>query len=812
MADNTDTPNDSMSMRDKIRKMANLSDHAYNRTADLALTDRIVGAVFGKMERALLGGSMAGRLISTAMRKQPTTGQDGEFKSKSGMGFTKASSDNIITVLNTNTKQTIKALDVVNRSLVEMFNRQSRENRTHGETFELIKNINEDQLLRLQEIRDLLDEKSYGTGEGSGEGGSKKKRPWQGIDPKDDTFYDSSKDTTHSPHSSLLNNVIEHAAEVAGFTTALGILKKIGGGLIKGGTGLVRGAGGLMGLGGAELGGAGMAVSAGSWLPPVAAGALAGAVLDHADPGGNFWGATKPFDRMMQKNLGWNFAGSSNEQILTPDEIKERNAIDATQARTVRSYGRGAAGIAPESNFTGAHISHGMSTYGRGAGMGFVPRAIGDAHDLKYLNEHGLPGTSQGKLVDENRRVKSETQQEVDRMAAYSSYEPNITKATGGVDTASGVTPNADSGGGNRGGGTSSEPAAATPGMTRDRQDAIPGGSSSRPAPVAIGADGVAKPGTYRPGSVATERDYSDTVLRTIASEARHKDPDSIRAVINNMINRRGAKGYGSNLEAVATQRGQYEGWFAHGGSNYNEKEKAAWTQYIKDAMAGKVPDITNGADSYRASSYLKGAGRGKTFDRLARSQGFDDIGGNVYAKTEGFRPGPNSPFSPKELAAAGATSEPAGKTLGGPVAMDSSLSKGSWLSQQKELANSDEAFRDLKKREDINQKVSWNVAHPRESMGRPHYASESKGRAHHASESMGRAHFVSTGAELNRRSTETQIQNSQRHNQAPVQQHITNNHNKETSNHGQALHNKKPLPAFDEMFLKMLASGHRSA
>jgi len=149
--------------------------------------------------------------------------------------------------------------------------------------------------------------------------------------------------------------------------------------------------------------------------------------------------------------------------------------------------------------------------------------------------------------------------------------------------------------------------------------------------------------GKYRPEYKLTDADLSDDVLNTIAGEARMKDPTSVDAVINNMFNRLGAKGYGpsANLQQVARAPGQYEGY-----RKATEKEKEMLRERIKAVASGEVEDITKGADQYRATSYVKGQGAGKTFSNLAAEQGNLDLGGNTYARTKNAKNGPYAAYA----------------------------------------------------------------------------------------------------------------------------------------------------------------------
>jgi hypothetical protein len=156
------------------------------------------------------------------------------------------------------------------------------------------------------------------------------------------------------------------------------------------------------------------------------------------------------------------------------------------------------------------------------------------------------------------------------------------------------------------------------------------------------------KKGTYRPVYQLSDDDLSDEVINTIAGEARLSDPRSLDGVVNNMLNRVGTKSWGpaGNLRQVARAPGQYTGY-----RKASPEEAEMIRQRIREVASGTVPDPTNGADAYRARSYLEGQGRGKTFFKLASAQGFNDVGGNVYAKDPNAEPGPYAAYSPEQVA-----------------------------------------------------------------------------------------------------------------------------------------------------------------
>jgi uncharacterized membrane protein YgcG len=153
----------------------------------------------------------------------------------------------------------------------------------------------------------------------------------------------------------------------------------------------------------------------------------------------------------------------------------------------------------------------------------------------------------------------------------------------------------------------------------------------------------AAMAGSYRPSYPLKPEDLSPEVINTIAGEARLGDPKSVDGVIHNMLNRVGAQGNWSDLKGVARAPGQYEGY-----RQATPEQAAMITERIRMAASGQYPDPTKGATEFRASSYVYGEGKGKTFDKIAASQGYNDVGGNIYAKT--FAAGPYGSYSEKDV------------------------------------------------------------------------------------------------------------------------------------------------------------------
>lgn len=143
--------------------------------------------------------------------------------------------------------------------------------------------------------------------------------------------------------------------------------------------------------------------------------------------------------------------------------------------------------------------------------------------------------------------------------------------------------------------------------------------------------------GKYRPVYALSDADLSQRTADIIAGEAIRKNPESIDAVINNMMNRVGSKGWGpsKNLLQVATAPGQYEA--AWKGSKANPAETEFIRSRIRAIASGGVPDNTNGSNAYRAGSY-----RGPWYQKHRDAP---VIGGNRFAYEPNAGNGPYSPY-----------------------------------------------------------------------------------------------------------------------------------------------------------------------
>ena len=160
------------------------------------------------------------------------------------------------------------------------------------------------------------------------------------------------------------------------------------------------------------------------------------------------------------------------------------------------------------------------------------------------------------------------------------------------------------------------------------------------------------KPGTYRPQYKLSDADLSDYVVNTVNGEAT-SSAESIDAVINNMMNRVGSKGWGpsGNLRDVASAPGQYAG---HRPASAQVAERIR--DRIRAIASGGVPDNTNGSNAYRAAWY---------HGRWAQQHAADGrvVGGNRFAYEPWTKNGPYAPF--RQPTPGAGTPAPSGAAIG---------------------------------------------------------------------------------------------------------------------------------------------------
>lgn len=196
-------------------------------------------------------------------------------------------------------------------------------------------------------------------------------------------------------------------------------------------------------------------------------------------------------------------------------------------------------------------------------------------------------------------------------------------------------------GGGGRAGGAGATGTTDGDGTTSDGTTSTADTGGTQPAP-----PGAA--GTYRPVYKLSDADLSDAVVNTVAGEAYANNQESVDAVINNMLNRVGSKGWGpsGNLQQVARAPGQYTGY-----RRANAKEAAFIRDRIKAIASGGVADNTSGSNEYRAGSY-----RGPWY---VHHQNAPVIGGNRFGYNPKVSNGPYAPYPVKKMAEGGVVDKP---------------------------------------------------------------------------------------------------------------------------------------------------------
>jgi len=165
---------------------------------------------------------------------------------------------------------------------------------------------------------------------------------------------------------------------------------------------------------------------------------------------------------------------------------------------------------------------------------------------------------------------------------------------------------------------------------------AFGGGSAEASAGAGTQARAPGAAGKYRPVYSLSDADLDQRVINTIAGEVSTKNPEGVDAVINNMLNRVGSKGWGpsGNLLEVARAKGQYAGYRAAGAA-----ESEFVRSRIKAIASGGVPDNTNGSNAYRAAWYS-----GPWGQKHAKTGTV--IGGNRFDYEPQTKNGPYAPYA----------------------------------------------------------------------------------------------------------------------------------------------------------------------
>ena len=365
--DTTNDSSDKPTVRDFFRNQAKRADAAARHTSDMSFSDRIKGNIFKELESAFLPSGLIGSALKAHLRSGNDSSMTKDFQTKSGIGYSKLNSEDVIKVMNANAQQTIKAINIVNSTLVQQFNRLSKENRERDSIFDGLARVNENQLLRLTEIRDFFDKEGYskpkpGNGQYIGKDGK----------VKDDDFYDSSKDKSNS----IVDEILKDAGIVGGLKAALNVVKSLAGRVAGAATGLVSGEGALSGIasGAAELSPLGIAAATTYGVGKVV-NAGSDALMDYINPG-----SVERYNADMAKGPDWSklFGSSVNDPT--------------------KKYLPGIKGKPPRLN----------PNYKPPGAITHAPTYSGP-HDLG-LSSMAIPSdSSEEKLKDEGYRVKKET-------------------------------------------------------------------------------------------------------------------------------------------------------------------------------------------------------------------------------------------------------------------------------------------------------------------------------------------------------------------------------------------------------------------
>jgi hypothetical protein len=219
-------------------------------------------------------------------------------------------------------------------------------------------------------------------------------------------------------------------------------------------------------------------------------------------------------------------------------------------------------------------------------------------------------------------------------------------------------------GGGSSGGGGASGDSSGASGTPTGTSSTTGDSKSTGDSKADTGGTQPAPPGaegTFRPVYKLGGADLSDAVVNTIAGEAYTNNQESVDAVINNMLNRVGSKGWGpsGDMQQVARARGQYAGY-----RKANAKEAEFIRNRIKAIASGGVKDNTGGSNEYRAGSY-----RGPWYQHHRDAP---VVGGNRFGFNPKVSNGPYAPYPTKMMAKGGIVTKPTLATIGenGPEAV----------------------------------------------------------------------------------------------------------------------------------------------
>lgn len=302
-----------MTFRDFTRHIAKLSDDAY-KTSDSKLHHRAIGALAGGVENATLGrlGALGG-IMSAAVRSGGNKSGAGAAPNSVSGGFTALKTDNVILVMNHNTKQIIKSLGILNQIVGFQTTKLNIGVSNLNSTMSDISSSTQDSNLVLNEIRDILDKQGYSPGGGTN---NKSESSSDGMrnhvssaaDGGTGGFSGGGEKAT----SSILESVVDTGKDVAVGSVIGKYFSKATAAISAASATLARVAGPII-----------ADVVASPAALPVAAGAATGAALNIFDPKGNLWGLTDPIDHWARRNLGFDPSGQYDPMDnTTPEPIK----------------------------------------------------------------------------------------------------------------------------------------------------------------------------------------------------------------------------------------------------------------------------------------------------------------------------------------------------------------------------------------------------------------------------------------------------------------------------------------------------------
>lgn len=298
---------------------------------------------------------------------------------------------------------------------------------------------------------------------------------------------------------------------------------------------------------------------------------------------------------------------------------------------------------------------------GRGWGSGFQRQGAGGFDPSKLAGDQmGIPGMPDfsrkqaetaekqadsvkkfSDAIDEDKRAREQDRSSGGFWSKFKDFFGNMMGVGGGGGAGGGGGGGETGAGGDGGTGTDAGGAGGEGGGSRSIRRGGQTGARERTGGSKWNPTAAGQPGQYRPAYSLGPKDLSDAVVNTIAGEAVASNPESVDAVINNMMNRVGSKGWGpsGNLEQVARARGQYAGY-----RQARPEEAERIRARIRAIASGGVPDNTAGANTYRAAWYGTG-GSSPWFNRIGRTGRV--VGGNRFAFDPSVSNGPYAPFSP---------------------------------------------------------------------------------------------------------------------------------------------------------------------